>query len=227
MDDLDPNDPLEPLNRFFFDFNQVFLDYLLGPVTEAYRAVLPDFAEEAVSNALDNVRAPVVLANDILQGEPGRAWDTTARFLVNSIAGLGGFIDVAAAMGLEEHDEDFGQTLGAWGVGEGLYLVLPILGPSNPRDALGKFIVDPFLDPLGVWLDNSGRDTIRYGLLGLQAVDGYARVKDELEKVRKTSIDYYGALRSLYRQRRATDIRNDAGVYVPDVDFGVDYDDLE
>ena len=223
-DDLDPHDPFEPVNRFFFRANLVFLDYMLGPVTNAYQAVIPDFLEEAVGNALDNVSAPIILANDILQFEPVRAWETTARFLVNSTAGVGGFFDVAEKIGLEEHTEDFGQTLAVWGVGEGPYLVLPLLGPSNPRDAFGKHLVDTFFDPFGVWLSDEDLTTLRYGITALKAVDGYGRVKDDLEKVRITSVDYYGALRSLYRQRRATDIRNDSGIRVPDIDFDVDYD---
>jgi phospholipid-binding lipoprotein MlaA len=223
-DDLDPHDPFEPVNRFFFRANQVFLDYMLGPVTDAYQTVMPDFLEDAVGNALDNVSAPIILANDILQAEPVRAWETTARFLVNSTAGVGGFFDVADKIGLEEHEEDFGQTLAVWGVGEGPYLVLPLLGPSNPRDAFGKHLVDSFLDPFGLWLSDSDLTTLRYGITALKGVDGYGRVVDDLEKVRKTSVDYYGALRSLYRQRRSTEIRNDAGIRVPDLDFDVDYD---
>jgi phospholipid-binding lipoprotein MlaA len=223
-DDLDPGDPFEPVNRFFFRANQLFLDYMLGPVTTAYQTVMPDFLEEAVGNALDNVSAPIILANDILQFEPVRAWETTARFLVNSTAGVGGFFDVATKIGIEGHEEDFGQTLAVWGVGEGPYLVLPLLGPSNPRDAFGKHLVDAFFDPFGVWLSDEDLTTLRYGISALKAVDRYGRVKDDLEKVRKTSIDYYGALRSLYRQRRATEIRNDSGIRVPDLDFDVDYD---
>lgn len=224
-DDLDTNDPLESVNRVVFNFNQLFLDYFMGPLTDAYRWVLPDAVERVVGNALDNVGSPVTLANDILQAEPGRAFDTTARLVINSTAGIGGLFDVAEKMGIERHEEDFGQTLGVWGVGEGFYLVLPLLGPSNPRDAFGKHIVDSFIDPLSIYLDNDDRDAIRFGLMGLKALDAYRRVADDLEKVRKTSIDYYGALRSLYRQRRASDIRNDSGVHVPDVDFDIDYDD--
>ena len=222
--DLDPNDPFEPVNRFFFRANLVFLDYFLGPIADAYLWAMPDFLEEMVGNALDNVSAPIVLANDILQVEPMRAWETTARFLVNSTAGIGGFFDVATMIGLEEHNEDFGQTLAVWGVGEGPYLVLPLLGPSNPRDAFGKHLVDTFFDPFGLWLSGEDLPHLRNGINALKAVDGYGRVKDDLEKVRKTSVDYYGALRSLYRQRRATDIENGTGTRVPDLDFDIDYD---
>ena len=126
------NDPLELLNRAIFDFNERVQILLLRPAGTVYRGVLPQPVRDSVSNALDNLRSPIVLANDILQGEPERAWQTTQRLVINSTLGIGGLIDAAKKMGIPKHSEDFGQTLAIWGVGEGFYLVLPIFGPVEP-----------------------------------------------------------------------------------------------
>ena len=121
---------------------------------------------------------------------------------------MGGIADIASSIGLKQHEEDFGQTLGTYGLGEGLYLVLPLLGPTNPRDAVGKYLVDPFFDPLGLYLSNTDRDAEAYSRLGVSAIDEYAGLVDELEQIKKTSVDYYAAIRSLYRQKRLTEISN-------------------
>ena len=223
----DVNDPIEPVNRFIFGFNEFFYAILLRPISKAYN-YLPQPVREAVSNVLDNVNSPVVLANDVLQGEGERALQTTGRFLINSTAGLAGLFDVAEMIGIPEHDEDFGQTLGVWGVGEGFYLVLPLLGPSSPRDAVGKLGVDPFFNPLGLWLDNTDRDEIFYALVGARAIDEFAGLVDELEQIKKTSIDYYAAIRSMYRQKREAEIKNGEDVDlppIPDLGFQFDEDD--
>lgn len=221
----DVNDPIEPVNRFIFGFNEFFYAILLRPVSKLYN-VLPQPVREAVSNVLDNVSSPVVLANDVLQGEVKRALQTTGRFLINSTAGLAGLFDVAEKIGIPEHDEDFGQTLGVWGVGEGFYLVLPLLGPSSPRDAVGKLVVDPFFDPLGLWLNNTDRDEIAWGLVGARAIDEYAGLVDELDQIKKTSIDYYAAIRSMYRQKRESEIKNGEDVDLPPIpDLGFQFDE--
>ena len=223
----DVNDPLEPVNRFIFGFNEIFYDILLRPISMVYNE-LPQPVREAVSNVLDNVNSPVVLANDVLQGEGERAIQTTGRFLINSTAGLAGLFDVAEMMGIPEHDEDFGQTLGVWGVGEGFYLVLPLLGPSSPRDAVGKLVVDQFFDPLDLWLMNTDRDEIFWALVGAGAIDEFAGLVDELDQIKKTSIDYYAAIRSMYRQKREAEIKNGEDVDlppIPDLGFQFDEDD--
>ena len=226
-EDDDVNDPIEPLNRFIFGFNEFFYAILLRPISKAYN-YLPQPVREAVSNVLDNVNSPVVLANDVLQGEGERALQTTGRFLINSTAGLAGLFDVAEMIGIPEHDEDFGQTLGVWGVGEGFYLVLPLLGPSSPRDAVGKLGVDPFFNPLGLWLDNTNRDEIFYALVGARAIDEFAGLVDELEQIKKTSIDYYAAIRSMYRQKREAEIKNGEDVDLPPIpDLGFQFDEDE
>lgn len=204
----DTNDPLESMNRVFFTFNQYVYDLLLTPIAKTYNSTIPDTIRLAVGNLVDHLASPVTFVNDVLQLEFTRAMTTVARFVVNTVAGLGGIADVADDSGLKDHKEDFGQTLGVYGMGEGVYLVLPLLGPSNPRDAVGKFLVDPFFDPLGMYLSNTDRDAASYARTGVTALDEYAAFVDELEQIQKTSVDYYAAIRSLYRQRRASQISN-------------------
>lgn len=218
-------DPLEPLNRVIFKFNELFRGFILGPATEIYSIFIPPPVRTAIGNVLANLRTPIVLANDVLQGRPGAAWQTTQRFAINSTLGIGGIVDRAAKMGIEGHDEDFGQTMGVWGVGEGFYLVLPLFGPSNPRDAVGKHVVDGYFDPLDMWLDNTNRDAAVWARASVGGVDTYSGVVDELDQIRKTSIDFYAALRSMYRQKRAAEIRNGAGddlPPIPDIDYELD-----
>jgi phospholipid-binding lipoprotein MlaA len=220
--DDEVNDPLEPLNRAIFAFNEAFLDIILGPVSQVYEAVLPTVVREGIRNILNNLATPVVLANDILQGEPQRAMETLGRAVVNSTIGMGGLIDIGAELGVKRHNEDFGQTLGVWGVGEIFYVVLPILGPSNPRDAVGKLLVDGYFDPLGLWFSNTDRDVEKWTRTGVKGVDEYSSVRDDLEQIKKTSIDYYAAIRSLYRQKRATEISNGRDIKLPPIpDLGL------
>jgi len=216
-DDESVNDPLESVNRVIFEFNEVVQDVILRPVTKFYNETVPATIREGVSNFLGNLSTPVILANDILQGEFERALQTLGRALVNSTVGIFGIADVAGELGVERHDEDFGQTLGVHGVGEGFYLVLPILGPSSPRDAVGKLLVDSYLDPLGLWLDNTDRDHIIWTLAAARGIDKYAGIVDELNQVKKTSVDYYAAVRSLYRQKRKAEIQNGSTLELPPI----------
>jgi phospholipid-binding lipoprotein MlaA len=201
------NDPIEPANRAIFDFNRGADRYVIKPVTGAYRAVTTQDMRDGVHNFLQNLRSPVIFANDVLQGQAIRASQTFARFVINSTLGVVGFGDPAAQLGIDAHDEDFGQTLAVWGVGEGPYLMLPILGPSNPRDVTGK-VADFFLDPINWWAGNTDRDWVpmtRAVVTGIDARDQLWNVLDDLER---TSVDYYAAIRSLYRQRRNDEIHN-------------------
>lgn len=213
----DLNDPLEPVNRVIFQFNEVFQDALLRPASKAYETVLPDQVRAGVGNVLENLSAPVVVVNDLLQGDIDRAVVTAARFMINTVAGIGGIADVASSLGIEAHDEDFGQTLGKWGVGEGVYLVLPIFGPSNPRDLVGQFFVDGHFDVVGNWISNTDRDALAWTRKGLGGVDTYSGVMDELEQVKKTSVDYYAAIRSMYRQKRSSEIDNGSTINLPPI----------
>ena len=201
-------DPLESVNRRIFAFNEVVRRYLLDPVVTGYNSVLPEVAREAIANALNNISEPVVLANDLLQGKFKRGFVTASRLVINTTAGVGGLFDVAKNLGFEEHEEDFGQTLATWGIGDGLYLVLPLLGPSNPRDAFGQIFVDPFFDPLGYYLDDQDLEEVGYGLIALKGVVSYADVKDHMDGLKDTSVDFYGTIRSLHLQKRRLEILN-------------------
>jgi phospholipid-binding lipoprotein MlaA len=205
------NDPLEPMNRYFFDLNGALDELVMKPLAGWYYVGLPNFVQDGVRNAVDNLRSPIVLANDLLQGEMERAGTTIGRFLINSTLGLAGLFDVASEFGLDYHDEDFGQTLAVWGAGEGPYLVLPILGPSNPRDAAGR-VVDNFFDPLFYlsW-SHDWATTALYARAGADAVDTRARNLTVLDEIKKGAIDYYATIRSLYRQHRNDAIVNGEG----------------
>ncbi|MBE0531884.1 MAG: VacJ family lipoprotein [Rhodospirillales bacterium] len=213
----DSGDPLEPVNRFLFEFNEIFQMVILRPATGMYQHLIPPAVREAIGHMIDNLKAPVILANDLLQGEGDRAWVTTQRFVVNTTLGVGGIMDPATKFGLTRHSEDFGQTLAVWGVGEGLYLVLPFYGPSNPRDAVGKLFVDNYFDPLGMYLENTNEDEARYARMSVGGVDEYGGVMDDLEQIKKTSVDYYAAIRSMYRQKRKAEISNGTEVDLPPI----------
>lgn len=211
------NDPIEPVNRAIFGFNEYFYEYVLGPISTAYTDYLPSPLRQAIHNFLANLQSPVILANDVLQGEAQRAMETLGRAIVNSTIGMGGIVDMGAEMGVRRHKEDFGQTMGVWGVGEGLYVVIPLLGPSNPRDAVGQLFVDSYFDPMGLWLSNIDRDDLLWARTGVKGVDEYSNVREELAQVKKTSIDYYAAIRSLYRQKRKAEISNGRDIKLPPI----------
>ncbi len=198
------DDPLEPLNRAVFALNRVMDGTVLEPLAEFYDYAVPDYGKRRVADFLANLRAPVVFVNDLLQGERERAGVALGRFLVNSTLGLFGLFDIAARLGLPSHEEDFGQTLAVWGVEEGPYLVLPVLGPSNPRDLVG-LLMDGFVFDPAAWVA-PGR--FRLGRAAAAAVVRRAELDPFLDELRARSLDEYAALRSAYRQRRAAAIRN-------------------
>lgn len=211
------NDPLEPLNRQIFDFN-LFVDrILLKPVAKTWRTVVPEPGRDAIRNFLDNLGEPVIFANDMLQGQFSRAHTTVARFLFNSTFGLGGLMDLASKNGLEKQSGDFGQTLYSWGVPDGPYLVLPILGPSNPRDAIGMG-VDSYVDPFGYLAVDYGAQAANYGRPAAKGVDERARNIETLDELQKNAIDFYAQLRSLFRQRRASELRHGEPGPLPGLD---------
>ncbi|HYE52438.1 MAG TPA: VacJ family lipoprotein [Azospirillaceae bacterium] len=195
------DDPLEPINRGIFWFNEALDVILIRPAAEVYRAVLPTPVQTGIRNVLQNLRSPLTIANQALQGDWKGAEVATGRFLINSTVGLGGIIDVAAKHGLPYEYESFDQTLAVWGVPSGPYLVLPLIGPSTVRDAAG-FGVEFLADPAGHVAEGHHWETeftyTRAGTSVLDARAGYIEVIDDL---RKNSVDYYAAMRSLYRQR--------------------------
>ena len=201
----DVNDPLESMNRAIFSFNMALDKAILRPIAIGYRAVLPAPVRESATNFLDNLESPVILLNDLLQGKPGRAGQTVSRFGINTVIGFLGFFDPAESMGIERHDEDFAQTMGAWGVSSGPYLVLPLLGPLPPRDTLG-FAVDIFSDPLTYMLWDHRAAGIAY--YSADVVDQRHQVIDQLDELEKSSVDYYATIRSLYSQHMNSKIRD-------------------
>ncbi len=201
------NDPLEPLNRAMFAVNDGVDTLVLRPAAEAYRILVAPEIRTGVRNVLGNLRSPVILMNDLLQGEGQRAGVTLGRFLLNSTLGVGGIFEVATGFGLPPHGEDFGQTLAVWGNPEGPYLFIPILGPSNPRDLIGT-AVDAAANPFSYISGDQWLDTATGVRLGLQALDTREGLIEPLDALRQGSIDPYAALRSAYRQRRAAEIRN-------------------
>ena len=201
------NDPAEPTNRAVFAINRGIDAVILKPVATFYRDYIPKFFQDRMNDVLDNLRSPVIFVNDLLQGEIDRAIATLARFVVNSTFGLAGLNDLATAIGMEGHDEDFGQTLAVWGVPEGPYVMLPLFGPSNPRDTVG-LVVDFLVDPFNVWAGNTNRDYAILSRTGARGVDQRAIHMEALDDIERTSLDYYASIRSLYRQRRAEEIRN-------------------
>jgi phospholipid-binding lipoprotein MlaA len=212
---LAANDPLEPMNRRMLVANQHFDEIFFIHTLHRYQS-LPQVVRTGVGNFLRNLAAPTVFVNDVLQGQPKRAGTTLVRFVLNSGPGLGGLFDPATRLGLPQHSEDFGQTLSVWGVGEGPYLILPLLGPSNPRDAVG-LAADTFaLDPTNhIHFKNhfwwaAGRQYVR-------VLDLRAQTFDTLQGIERSSVDYYAALRNLYRQARDNEIRNGAPAPVADL----------
>lgn len=218
------NDPIEPLNRYFFAINNQLLDPLIiKPLAQGYDIVLPRVVKDSIRNFLDNLDTPVILANDLLQGEWGRAGTTLTRFGINTTVGIAGLFDPAERWGYQQHSEDFGQTLAVWGSGEGPYIFLPFLGPSPPRDIAG-FVVDRFFDPF-TYISFDGDTAFAFARLGAGGIDRRARVLDTLDDIERTSLDYYAAVRSLYRQNRNNSIANGRfdPAALPDIS-DIDYD---
>lgn len=224
------NDPLELPNRFVFAFNEMLDFAVFRPVAVTYRFLVPEPVRDSVRNFLRNLSTPVVLANDLLQGEFGRAETTATRFAINSTAGLLGLFDVAEDMGYVYHDEDFGQTLAVYGMGEVVYLVLPVFGPSSVRDGIG-LVVDRFLDPLTYVAENNDAEDWLLVRSAVRGIDFRHRNIETLDDLKRDSIDYYARIRSLYRQTRANEINNGvpaAGAPTPGfdtLDFEFDTED--
>jgi phospholipid-binding lipoprotein MlaA len=201
----EPNDPLEVPNRFVFAFNDALDTLILKPIAVTYDFWLPEGVKDSVRNFVRNVSSPVILANDVFQGEWERANDTAARFFVNTITSLG-FFDIVDERH-PYHDEDFGQTLAVYGVDDGFYLVLPVFGPSSARDAVGRG-VDVLLDPL-TYVEGGEGLSIATGIAG--AVDTRARNLELFRDTKADSVDFYARVRSLYYQRREAAIQNTDG----------------
>src|SRR5262245_39193506 len=192
-----PRDPLEPLNRGIYHFNDGLDHLIVKPVAEVYRGVVPQIVRTGVSNFFANINDVIVALNNLLQGKFTQAASDIGRIAVNTTAGLFGVIDVATEIGLEKHNEDFGQTLGYWGLGDGPYLVLPFLGPSSFRDAFGT-LVDFYTDPITY----KEPVYIRNTLWGTRFVSRRAELLDTSKIVETAALDPYEFIRDAYLQRR-------------------------
>jgi phospholipid-binding lipoprotein MlaA len=200
------SDPWEGFNRDLFSVHETVDKAVLEPVARGYRAVTPGFFRDGVNNLLNNLRSPSIFANDVLQGEASRAGVTAARFGLNSTLGIAGLFDPASAMGLERHDEDFGQTLAVWGVDAGPYIFVPLMGPTTVRDAVGR-VVDTAFDPLR-WAEIDDADTARGVRTGLTALSVREATLDAVDSVRSDSLDPYVTIRSTYGLLRESAIQN-------------------
>ena len=218
-------DPYEDFNRQMFAFNSGVDKYAVGPVAKVYETVTPEYGRDRVSDFLNNLKSPVVFVNDVLQAEETRAADTFVRFGLNTTLGIAGLWDVAEHFGLPRHSEDFGQTLAVWGVESGPFLVLPLAGPTTPRDFLGGR-VDTLFDPL-TWTEFAGEpdldDQIAVGRAVLGGLNARVAFGDELKQL-AAQPEPYIALRRIYSSSRQAEIRNgrvdEASAYdnLPDFD---------
>jgi phospholipid-binding lipoprotein MlaA len=199
-----PRDPLEPLNRAVFEFNDGADRFVFKPVAEGYKLVLPGFVQAGIRNFFSNLADPWNAVNQLLQGKVEMALSDSWRFIVNSTFGLGGLLDVATDMRLPKHDEDFGQTLGVWGLDSGPYLVLPLWGPSSVRDGVGLIADSYGYLPwrLPGWLDFSHRVAWQNSLLALDYINQRALLLDTTNLLEEAALDRYAFVREAYFQRR-------------------------
>ena len=199
-------DPLESINRAVFSFNNVADRIVLEPVAKGYKK-LPSPVQSGIGNFINNLKLPLVAVNQLLQGQGKNAAESTGRFFVNSTIGIFGIVDVADNIGLEQKEEDFGQTLATFGVGDGFYIVLPLFGPSNLRDTTGM-IMTMMTDPINAYATNEGEAWVVPLRTAANAVDQRSKIIDEVNALRDNSLDYYAAVRSSYYQNRKAAINN-------------------
>ena len=199
-------DPFEPVNRAIFSFNNVADRVVLEPIAKGYKK-LPSPIQSGINNFLSNLRTPLVVFNQLLQGQGNNAAQSSGRFIVNSTVGIFGLFDVAEKIGLEEKEEDYGQTLATWGVGDGFYIVLPLFGPSNIRDTSGM-VLTMLTDPINAYAVSEGEAWLVPMRTAANAVDQRSKIIDEVNALRDNSVDYYAAVRSSYYQNRKAAINN-------------------
>ncbi len=213
-------DPLEGGNRVMLSINEGIDKAVLEPVARGYRYVAPKPVRNSVRNFLRNLRSPVIMGNQLLQGDLEGFGNATGRLIINTLLGVGGLFDVADMGGIPYESEDFGQTLATWGVGHGPYVVIPIIGPSSLRDGTGM-LVDSFADPVRIYMFNHDLEWLHYTRLGVTVLDAREEMLDVIDDLRRNSFDYYAAIRSAYYQRRSAlvqdmDPSTSAGPDIPD-----------
>jgi phospholipid-binding lipoprotein MlaA len=222
--DPDPEavyDPIEPFNRTMFAFNDAVDRWLLEPAATVWNALFPHSFQVSLRNASENLQGPGVMVNDLLQGKPIDAAEDLGRFLVNTTIGVGGLLDPATALGLEDNDEDLGQTFGVWGIPAGPFLMLPLLGPSNPRDAIGA---------VG---DGAARSAllsfpVNFAISATDILNRRALLLETIREERAAAFDLYAAVRNAYVQQRRSQVADDREM--PEAEDGDDlyyFDDEE
>jgi phospholipid-binding lipoprotein MlaA len=202
------SDPFEGVNRRLYAVHNVIDGAVLEPLAVGYKTVLPSPVRTGVRNVLRNLSSPVTFVNDVLQVKPSRAGITAARFGVNTTLGVVGVFDVASQFGWERHTEDFGQTLGHWGVGEGPYLFIPIAGPTNVRDLVGR-VVDIGFDPL-TYATYDGDDAVNVSRVVLSGLDARAQIIEPLRELNAQSPDVYASIKRVYTANRRNDVQDGA-----------------
>ncbi len=206
-------DPLEKVNRKIYKFNDTLDRYVLEPVAITYRKTLHKEVRKSIRNFLTNLYAPFSALNSVFQGKPDNALASFSNFLINSTVGIGGIFDVASRKGIVYRKEDFGQTLGYYGLSSGAYLMLPIFGPSSSRD-LGGMLVDKSINPIEFNLLEFGGESnlidteYRVALATLAGIDKRESLINIIEDIRKDSFDPYATIRSAYLQQRIAEIKN-------------------
>jgi phospholipid-binding lipoprotein MlaA len=190
-------DPLEKVNRPIYNFNQKFDQVLLKPLADAYVKVTPQPVQTMVSHFYDNAAYPEVILNDFLQGKAEQGWSDIGRFIFNTVFGIAGLFDPATAVGMRQHDEDFGQTLGVWGAGQGAYLVLPVIGPNTVRDSPGI----PFAIVTNL-LFYISKGPAAWPLTILGGIDARARARAAFQFINMAALDPYAFTREAYLQHR-------------------------
>lgn len=204
----DPRDPFEGFNRHVTSFNDYIDRVLVQPLIKLYKAITPDFLNEAISNFFDNVNDATVIVNDFLQFKFKQMLSDLLRFVLNSTVGIGGLFDVASDNGIPKHHEDYGQTLGVWGFGPGPYLVVPLLGPTTVRDAAARLA-------LGTWFNSPtsyiGDRTVKLGLMALKYVDYRADNLSAMKLIGEAALDKYEFTKNVYLQHREQMIHDQNG----------------
>ncbi|MBL8502862.1 MAG: VacJ family lipoprotein [Rhodocyclaceae bacterium] len=192
-----PKDPIEGFNRAMFGFNEGLDKVIIKPVATGYEAVLPSPLQTGVSNFFSNIADLMIGVNNLIQGKPAQAASDAGRVLVNTTMGFLGIIDVASTMGMEKHEEDFGQTFGRWGMGDGAYVVLPFFGPRTARDTIG-LVFDVATDPVSHIDHIPSRNT----LLAVRVISDRAQFLKADKVIEEAALDKYSYVRDAYLQRR-------------------------
>ena len=226
-----PDSGLEKYNRAMFGFNNKLERYVIRPVAKGYRAITTEGVRRRVSNIFNNIEEPVSALNHILQGEFSSSGKNLSRFVMNTTIGVGGIFDVATSLGIERDKTGFDETMANWCIPDGPYVVLPIMGPSTPRSALG-FFADAYSSPM-YWVASESRDSdadvAYYGAAGVKYLNLIAQNVNMLESLEEGSIDYYETIKSAYLQSRLKlkSCKVSKEGEVNSYDFDMDMEDME